>query len=250
MPYIPPEHPNKSAFLKKVREALGRTHPILHAPDHPPLKSNIARQREKVRTIVARNDARMLTNINRLMEKASFASWNVHRVESYEDAAATIARVARSHKVKNVIRSSEEIFKKVDVDKSLRSVGAPPTILASSRTRRRGQLKSIAFKSEMGVTGVGYAIAETASCAVIPRKGVARLTSLAPSVLILLVETEQILENLDDFFAITRLKRMESRSHGPNYYNFISGPSRTADIEQTLTVGVHGPGEVHMVIVG
>ena len=102
----------------------------------------------------------------------------------------------------------------------------------------------------MGVTGVGYAIAETASCAVIPRKGIARLASLAPSVLVLLIEAEQILENLDDFFAIIRLRRMESRSHGPNYYNFISGPSRTADIEQTLTVGVHGPGEVHMVIVG
>ncbi len=250
MPYIPPEHANKSEFLTRVRGALGRSHPILHTPDHPALKSNIARQKEKIRTVHARNEARITTNINRLIENASFASWNVHRVSNYDDAATVVAEVARSNKIKSVIRSAEEIFKKIDVDRSLRSVGAPPTILASNRTRRRNQLKDIAFRSEMGISGVAYAIAETASCVVIPRKGVARLTSLAPSVLVLLVETTQILETLDDFFAITRLKRMESRSSGPNYYNFISGPSRTADIEQTLTVGVHGPGVVHMVIVG
>jgi L-lactate dehydrogenase complex protein LldG len=102
----------------------------------------------------------------------------------------------------------------------------------------------------MGVTGVSYAVAETASCAVTPRRGVARLSSLAPPRLVLLIEPEQVLETLDDFFAITRLNRMQARGRVPNYFNFISGPSRTADIEQTLTIGVHGPGEVHMVILG
>ena len=83
-----------------------------------------------------------------------------------------------------------------------------------------------------------------------PRKGVARLASLAPPRLVLLIEPEQVLESLDDFFAITRLNRMQARGRTVNYFNFISGPSRTADIEQTLTIGVHGPGEVHMVILG
>lgn len=247
---IPPEHPEKAAFLQRVREALGRTEPILYAPDHPPLRANAMRQVEKVRTIIAKNEARRQQSIDLLARTAAGASWNVHRLPNPEDAASKVAEIAQQAGARTVIRSVEDIFKKVAVDGALRSVGVPPTQLAAGRSRRRGQLKDIAFRSDMGVTGVSYAIAETASCVVTPRRGVARLTSLAPSVLVLIIEPHQVIETLDDFFAITRLNRMQSRTRPVNYFNFISGPSRTADIEQTLTVGVHGPGEVHMVILG
>ncbi len=249
----PEEHSNKAAFLQRVREALGRSEPILYAPDHPPLKANSTRQAEKIRTVLARNAARREQSVERLAETAAAASWNVHRVRNDAEAASAVAGIARSVGAKSVIRSFEDVFNRVDVDGALRSVGASPTVLAagrSSRSRRRVDLKEVAFRSDMGVTGVSYAVAETASCAVIPRKGVARLTSLAPPVLALLIEPEQVVETLDDFFAIMRLNGMQARSRGPNYFNFISGPSRTADIEQTLTIGVHGPGEVHMIILG
>jgi len=244
----PEEHPNKAAFLQRVREALGRTEPVLHAPDHPPLTANSTRPAATVRTRAARNEAGRDQTGERLAGTAAAASGGVHRGHEAKGAAAAVAAIAQRAGAKSVVRSAEDIFKRVDIDAPLRSVGVSPIILAAGRSRRRSQLKEIAFRSDMGVTGVSYAIAETASCAVIPRRGVARLASLAPPVLVLIVEAEQVLESLDDFFAIARLHRMQARSHGPNYFNFISGPSRTADIEQTLTIGVHGPGEVHMVI--
>jgi L-lactate dehydrogenase complex protein LldG len=245
----PVEDPNKAAFLERVRTALGRTQPILHTPDHPSLKATMPRQEEKVRTIQAKVIARRAQAVGRLVETASEASWSVHRADGPEQAAAIVADIAEHARVKNVIRSAEDIFKRVDIDASLRRKGVSPSVLASGRSRRRSDLKRMAFGADLGVTGVSYAIAETASCVVAPRKGVARMASLAPPVLVLLIDEEQVLETLDDFFAITRLQYQQNRGRSPNYYNFISGPSRTADIEQTLTIGVHGPGEVHMVLI-
>ena len=210
---VPAEHANKAAFLDRVKVALGRDYAITHAPDYPPLKATLPRQEEKVRTIQAKVEVRRARLLTLLADKAAEASWNVHSVNTSEGAVATVAEVA-------------------------------------SRSRRRSELRRIAFEADLGITGVTYAIAETASCVITPGKGVARMTSLAPPAIVLLVEAEQVLESLDDFFAFTRLAYHQTRGRTPTYYNFISGPSRTADIEQTLTIGVHGPGEVHMVLIG
>ncbi len=243
------EPTDKADFLQRVREALGRKEPLLYAPDYPPLKSATTRQEEKVQTVLARNAVRRPRLLERLAENAGAAGWNVHRVWSPEDAAQTIADIAKKIGAKNVVRSAEDVFKPMDLDGALRRVRVNPITLASGRSRSRADLTAIAFDADMGVTGVSYAIAETASCVITPRRGVARITSLAPPVYVAVVQAEQVIESLDDYFALVRLQHQRTRGRGANYANFISGPSRTADIEQTLTIGVHGPGEVHLVLV-
>ncbi len=246
---MPVEDPNKSAFLARVREALGRTSPIVVTPDHPTLKTTLPRHEEKIRTTQARTEARRPQNVARLETIATEGAWHVHRVADAEEASNAVADLASKIQAKTIVRTAEEIFKRIDVDSKLRKRGVSPTVLASGRSRRKSDLKGIAFKADLGISGVEYAIAETGSCALFQRKGNARITTLAPPVLALIVEESQVLETLDDFFAIVRFQFLANRARLPNYYNFISGPSRTGDIEQTLTIGVHGPGEVHMIIV-
>ena len=241
---------NKEAFLSRVRHALGRHTSLVHTPDHPALKTALPRQQEKVRTVLAKVEARRPALLSRLAERAAGAGWHVHRAASHNEAALMVGEIARKLNARRVVRSSEEIFRRADVDMALRSVRVTPIVLASGRHRRRSDLQPLAWRADLGIVGVDYAVAETASCVVSPRRGVARITSLAPPALIALVEAEQVLEGLDDLLALRRLEHVRSRGRTPLSMTIISGPSRTADIEFTLTTGVHGPGEVYLVLIG
>jgi L-lactate dehydrogenase complex protein LldG len=72
----------------------------------------------------------------------------------------------------------------------------------------------------------------------------ARLISLLPPVHLAIVPRERILTGLDELLALLPTP-VEERSS----MVLITGPSRTADIEQILVRGVHGPGEIHVIVV-
>ena len=85
---------------------------------------------------------------------------------------------------------------------------------------------------------------------VLPRRGLSRLVSLAPPVHLALVRPQEVVETLDDLLLLRRLEYYHNGGDMGSYLNFITGPSRTADIEMTLVVGVHGPKEAHLVLLG
>ena len=90
---------------------------------------------------------------------------------------------------------------------------------------------------KIGLTGVFAAVAETGSLALPGGNGRPLLTSLLPEIHIAVVSENQIVKSLEELFAVPGL--MDSSAGA-----LISGPSRTGDIELTLTVGVHGPKRV------
>jgi L-lactate dehydrogenase complex protein LldG len=98
--------------------------------------------------------------------------------------------------------------------------------------------------ADVGLTGCHAAIAETGSIVVLSGPGTPRSASLLPPVHVCLVRRTDLLATMGEFFA-TRAQDIAAAS----CCTFISGPSRTADIELQLTLGVHGPGRV-VVIVG
>ena len=89
----------------------------------------------------------------------------------------------------------------------------------------------------VGVTRAACAAADTGSILVCDGEGSPLHASLLTEIHLALLKRGDILPSLSD--ALPRLR--DSRAAV-----FISGPSRTADIEMTLTIGVHGPGEVHV----
>ena len=172
----------------------------------------------------------------------------MYRAPSADEATAYVVALASRKRAGLIVRSTHEVFQTVPLDGALREHGGRVTVIATNRRTPREQLRPEMGRADMGITGVDYAIAETGTCVLVPRKGVSRVVSLLPPIHVALVEPHQVYETLDDLFALRRLAFLLGRGDMGSYLSLISGPSRTADIEQTLVVGVHGPMEAHMVI--
>jgi hypothetical protein len=98
-------------------------------------------------------------------------------------------------------------------------------------------------RADVGVTACHGAIAETGSLALISGPGCSRTVSLLPPWHIALVRHDDLFATMADFFEA----RHEAMAASANC-TFVTGPSRTADIELSLTIGVHGPGKVSVIL--
>lgn len=94
---------------------------------------------------------------------------------------------------------------------------------------------------EAEVSEASWGIVETGSVVLCASAEEPRARSLLPWVHVSLLREDRILPSLDELFATVAADL-------PSALAIVTGPSRTADIEQTLMVGVHGPGEVHVVL--
>jgi L-lactate dehydrogenase complex protein LldG len=189
--------------------------------------------------------------------------------EEFERIAGVFHRVARMDEVPAVIRglAEERQAERVlswdpgslglDLRQSLgrQSLGAEGYSVTvapdddpdlSARQLHRGAAAS----AEIGVTGVDWALAETGTLVLVSGRGRPRSTSLLPATHVAVFDRHCLLESLEQVGTMLEALHADpARSMSGAVINFITGPSRTADIELTLTRGVHGPKEVHAIFV-
>jgi len=97
----------------------------------------------------------------------------------------------------------------------------------------------------VGVTGCFCAVAETGTLMLLSGAETFASAALLPETHIAIVPVERIVASIEDAFSLAKKERGEL----PRATNFISGPSRTGDIEQTIVLGAHGPYRVHVILV-
>lgn len=98
---------------------------------------------------------------------------------------------------------------------------------------------------KVGITGVFCAVAETGTLMMLSSPTTHPATSLLPETHIAIVPVARVLPSMEDGWDLLRQEKGEL----PRQVAFVSGPSRTADIEMTLVLGIHGPYRVHVILV-
>ena len=101
-------------------------------------------------------------------------------------------------------------------------------------------------QDRLGITGSFCAVAETGTLVIATAADAPTAAMLLPDTHIAVVRPDRIVSGMEEAFALIRAERATM----PRGVHFVSGPSRTGDIEQTIVVGAHGPFRVHIVLCG
>lgn len=169
---------------------------------------------------------------DRFLDELERAAGKAQRVASYEQAVQALFDLLRARPARAVALTDYGLAQELKLESVLREAGYE---LVTGREIAR---------ADVGISGADLAIAETGSLLVGGAVRDWELVTALPPVHIALVRTSQIVETLEEGFAICEQKLKDS----PQNFLFITGPSRTADIELTPVIGVHGPQELLVLI--
>jgi len=185
--------------------------------------------------------------LGRLTEELRGAGAFPCRVGGAAEAVERVCEVAARAEARRAIRWAHPLLDRLGLDEALRERGVEvvrwPEVEQMAGRDPDGA-RDLIFRADLGISGVDAAAAETGTLALASLPGQGRSVSLLPPVHVALVEPRQVVPDLFDLLA-----RFGKGPKGlAGNVALITGPSKTGDIELRLTTGVHGPGEVHVIV--
>lgn len=208
---------SREAMLRRVRTALGRGagQPV---PEPPAVRLQ---------------PPAAFDRIEHFRERFEAVGGVMHLAASPQEAGAVVARLLNG---RAAIASNAPV---------LAACGIPAISGVVSGVTDREVLRQHCATLPAGITSPEYALAATASLVMLSGAENPRMISLLPPLHIAVVPAERVLAGIDHLFAI-----VPDPAACASSMVLITGPSRTGDIEQIPIRGVHGPGEIHVVVIG
>lgn len=176
---------------------------------------------------------------------------NSCRVSSTLELEEKLCSILEDIQAQSVVLSRNPLLYQLQIDKMLKARGQRVVRWPESKVEKpeSSSFQDECFNVGAGITGVDFALAETGSLVLTSLTEGSQLVSLVPPVHIALYRRNQLRASLDEVLQSLPVDSDQSRPSPARSVVFVSGTSRTADIEQILVRGVHGPRSVHAILV-
>lgn len=194
--------------------------------------------------------------IERFMARLTLVKGEALRARTMDEARSAVAALCERWGVRGAACSTDPLVQELGAQELLAGKNLAVQVLdgAESENAWRSELRAASQESrepnapwDLAITGCAGALAETGSVAFRCAPGRSRSGWLLCGAHLVVLVAEQIVPDLDSLF--TGGGALD-KSDLPRAITLVTGPSRTADIEQTLTVGVHGPGRFAALVIG
>ena len=255
------EPSGQTAFIGRIRSALG------HTSDQQRRANGLfaGRSAEEIGKILERINSRTRTERQQLLEKliemAGPINLNVIVLKDPPAVSAAITDLIRDKdpewgNQKSIVAWKHPMIESLNLPDALANQNVPVYITElkegdadeTSRGKERERLRQHIIDAYIGITSADYCMAETATLVMRTRPGQARSVSLVPSIHIAVIHLDQIISDLKELYALIKREAGENGEATTNCMTFISGPSKTADVEATMVHGAHGPREVYIYV--
>ena len=220
--------PGRTEFLQSIRHRTqaGRYQPT-NAPDVA--WTGKSRESEPIEDPPAR-----------FIEELEALGGHGKRVASREEARDYVLELARERETELLVRWDVDELEALGVDGPLSDAGVEVAVW-----RKLADFKEVAGKADIGLSTASWAIAETGTLVLEGGPGMGRSVTLLPPTYVAVVPVGRILRTVPE-----AIGKYAGESGGlPANVCFHTGPSRSGDIEMALFVGMHGPGDVHVILV-
>ncbi len=235
----------RAEFLGRVRAEMRK----VGAPGVPAAPERPAHPGEAADAVRREMSERWPEALERFVQEFERVAGVFHRVATLAEVPGVILAIARERGAREVLTwTPAELGMDLapTLGPDLAVLPAPPGGGEADRLRHRDE----AARAGIGVTGADLALAETGTLVLLSGAGRPRSTSLLPETHVAVFGPGALVESLEQVGVILESLHVDpARTMSGAVINFITGPSRTADIELTLTRGVHGPKFVHAIFV-
>jgi L-lactate dehydrogenase complex protein LldG len=253
---------DQTQFLRRIRTALGHAPGVSREARHLFLEGPSPEELQLLERIRRRGAQEGQALLERLSEAGKPINLNVTALPDVAYATAAIGRLVAEKKpewgdAKSIAAWRHPLIDRLNLPEALDRLQVPvhvsapipadaaPHFETSERERQREKI----IASFIGVTSADFCLADTATLVLRNRPGQPRSAALVPSIHIAVITLDQIVADMKELFALLRWDESYRTEGLSNYMSFISGPSKTADIEATMVHGAHGPREVHLFVI-
>ena len=244
---------NQADFLDAVKQALADTWP----GRNPDILTPAAPQNRDARLAACNNRPRaeQLALLDQLTASAQALNITLVTAETPKAAQKAIVRLVREKEpeygtAKKVAAWDHPLIKDLDLAPALAEADIPLVLAPAGQTRdTQKDFRQAVIESFVGITSADYCVAETATLTMKTRAGQPRNISLVPVIHVAVVRLDQLVENLSELYFRLEWDPKEQAEGLTNCMTFISGPSKTGDIELVMVHGAHGPRELHLVVI-
>ncbi|MBI1257201.1 MAG: hypothetical protein GC204_06995 [Chloroflexi bacterium] len=223
---------SRDTILNKLRSSR---RPFADAPPRP----------RKYLDVTLQDDVSPEALLERFTQELTKLTGEVIPVDGDDEARAKVLELLEQFEVKSMLAWDFANIPVEGLEAAIRATGIE-IIHPDTRDEMRMETLTVSAAAEVGLTGADAAAATTGSLVFTTAPGKGRIPTVLPPVHIAVITLDQILPRLESWVASQRAKGLPL-SESANFC-FITGPSKTGDIEMQMVLGVHGPGKIRVIV--